>query len=123
VWFLGEKEEREKIPKRDFSSFKVQEGQAEELRTVSAITKMLADDPELTKEISDIFVQVRKEAQAQLEERVSKRMAEKLRDISAEQVGKVVPYWYPWVIRYWYPWVHYWYPWIIAPFEREPLGK
>jgi hypothetical protein len=112
VVFLGEE-----IPKREIPTFKVQKEQAEELRTVSAITKILAENPELTKEISDTFIQVRREAQAKLEEKVSGMIAEKLKDVPAEQIGKLVPYWYPWVIRYWYPWIiRYWQPWIVAPY-------
>jgi hypothetical protein len=85
---------------------------------------MLAENPGLAKEMAEIFEQVAKEKEKELTERISKLLAEKVKDVSVDRIGAAMQYWYPWVIRYWGPWypwvVQYWYPWYAG--RQDTLG-
>jgi hypothetical protein len=117
-----------KIPERELPKIKITEEQVQELRTISAITKILAEDPELTKSIADTFLEAsrvspqdRMTAQIELKEKVSRMVGEKLKDVPVERVAKLFPYWYPhiirhWIPHYWIPYTHIWFPW--GPYER-----
>lgn len=105
----------EMIPRRGLPEFKISKEQAEEVRAVSAITKMLADDPELSKKIAGAFVEAsraepkdRLVTQIELKEKVTRMVAEKLKDVPAAQVARLYPYWYVYIIQYWIP--RYWIP-------------
>ena len=120
----------EKMPKGKIPEADVGKEQAEELKTVSAVTRMLSDNPNLVKEMADIFEQIAKEKERELTERISKLIASKVQDISPERVGASMQYWYPWVVRYWGPWypwrpwiVQYWYPWYASGPEQFGAQK
>jgi hypothetical protein len=120
----------EKMPKGKIPDAEVGKEQAEELKAVSAITKMLAEKPEIAKEMAEIFEQVAKEKEKELTERISKLLAEKVKDIPADRISGSMQYWYPWVVRYWGPWypwrpwiVQYWYPWYAGGPEKLGMQK
>ena len=120
----------EKIPKAKIPESEIGKEDIEELKTVSTITKMLADHPELTKEMAEIFKQVAMEKEKELTERISKLLAEKVKEIPADRIGATMPYWYPWVVRYWGPWypwrpwiIQYWYPWYAGGPEKFGVQK
>ena len=122
--------EQVKIPRRDLPEFKITKELVEEVRSIAAITSLLAEEPELTKQIADAFIQASRVtpqdvmvAQIELREKVSTMVAEKLKDIPAERITKLFPYWCPHIIRYWFPEViiphiHLWKPWYYVRPER-----
>ena len=108
----------EKMPKGKIPEAEIGKEQAEELKAVSAVTKMLAENPDLAKEMAKIFEQVAKEKEKELTEKISKLLADKVKEIPADRISAAMPFWYPWVVRYhgpWYPWR----PWIIE--YQSPL--
>jgi len=100
----------EKIPRRNFPKFKITKEKAEEIRAISAITKIFADDSELTQKIADVFVQAsradpkdRMATQIELRETVSEMVAERLKAVPAERVAELFPFWQWHIIDIWYP--------------------
>jgi len=103
----------EKPTKRKMPEFEISKEQTEELRTISAVTKALADNPELIKEIVAIFKQVEMEKQQELTDRVSKLLAENV-SLKPELISAVLENLYPIVIPQWWRFV--------APHKRgQPL--
>jgi hypothetical protein len=103
----------EKIPERKLPEFKISKEQAERLRTVSAITKILADDPELTKNIANEFVKAFSSgdpipAHIIMRDKISRMIADKVKDLGVDRVVELYPYWYRFIVRYWMPHIHYW---------------
>jgi hypothetical protein len=90
----------EKIPKRKIPKFKIGEEQTDELRTISAITKILAEKPELTNEIAEIFIEVEMKKQRELTEKVSKVLAENLKELPIQRISASFEKWSPLVSRY-----------------------
>ena len=84
----------ENLPKRKMGEFKISDEQVNQLKTISAVTKMLADNPQMTKEIADIFVEIEIEKQRELVERVTKLLAEKVPEVSSDQIKATFSYWY-----------------------------
>ncbi len=54
-------------------------------------------------------------AQVELKERVTKLVADKLREIPADKIATLFPYWYPIIIQYWIP--RYWIPYQVYLWE------
>ena len=105
----------DKPPKRKMPEFEISKEQTDELRTISAVTKVLADNPELIKEIVDIFKQVEMEKEQELVDRVSKLLAEKVA-VKPELISAVFENLYPIVVPQWYRFV--------APRKRcQPLWR
>ncbi len=120
----------EKIPRGKIPETEIAKEQAEQLKTVSAVTKMLAEDPSLAKEMAEIFEQIAKEKEKELTERVSRLLATKVKEIPADRISASMQYWYPWVVRYWGPWypwrpwiIQYWYPWYAGGPEQVGMQK
>jgi len=118
------------MPKGKIPETEIAKEQAEQLKAVSAVTKMLAEDPSLAKEMAEIFEQITKEKEKELTERISRLLAAKVKDIPADRIGASMPYWYPWVVRYWGPWypwrpwiIQYWYPWYAGGPEQFGMQK
>ncbi len=84
----------EKIPKKSMPEFEIASEQVNELKAVSAVTKVLADNPQVIKEISEIFKQVEMEKERELVEKVTKLLAEKVTEVPAEQIKAAFNYWY-----------------------------
>ena len=108
----------EKIPARKLPKIKISKERIEDLKTISAMTKMLAEDSELTKKIADAFLmstQVDPKdkvvALIELKEAVTKLVSDKLKTIPADKIATLFPYWYPIIIQYWIP--RYWIPYIV----------
>ncbi|MCP8306568.1 MAG: hypothetical protein H3Z49_05665 [archaeon] len=117
----------ERIPERKLPEFKISKEQAERLRTVSAITKILADDPELTKNIANEFVKAASSrdpipANIVMREKISRMIVEKVKDLSVERVTELYPYWCRYFVRYWIPHIHYWdYEYYIGPRTEQRI--
>jgi hypothetical protein len=94
----------DKPPKRKMPEFEISKEQTEELRTISAVTKALADNPELIKEIVAIFKQVEMEKQQELTDRVSKLLAENV-SVKPELISAVIENLYPIVVPQWWRFV------------------
>ena len=86
----------EKLPEKSMPEFKIGKEQIDELKTVSAVTKVLAENPELAKEIAEIFEQVAMEKERELVERITSLLAEKVKDIPADKIKAAFFYWYIW---------------------------
>lgn len=106
------KDKLEKIPERKLPEFKITKEHIQELKTTSAILNMLADNPDLTKRIAEAFVKsssVKAEdrvyAGLELKEKVNNMVAEKLKDISIEQVDRYFPIWSNIVTRVYMPYI------------------
>ncbi|MCX9074185.1 MAG: hypothetical protein OIN88_05930 [Candidatus Methanoperedens sp.] len=100
------KNQPEKIPERKLPEFKITKEQIQEMKTTSAILNMLADNPDLTKRIAEAFVKAssvkmenRVYARLKLKEHVTKIVAEKMKDISPDQVERYYPIWSNIIIR------------------------
>ena len=103
----------EKIPERKLPEFKITKEQIQELKTTSAILNMLAENPDLTKRIAEAFVKAssvkmedRVIASVNLKEQVTNIVAEKLKDISPDQVEKYYPIWSKIIIRVYLPHIY-----------------
>jgi len=88
----------DKPPKRKMPEFEISKELTDELRTISAVTKVLADDPELIKDIAGIFKQVEMEKEKEIAEQVSKLLADKV-DMKEEQISEVFEKLYPLIVR------------------------
>lgn len=109
------------IPERELPKFKVTEEQVEELKAISAITSMLAEDPKFIKDIAKTIKEVSKTYEKELKEKVSGMIAEKV-DIEVGKVAKIFPHWFPHIVRYihlWIPHIHIWYPVLPGPWARR----
>jgi hypothetical protein len=103
----------EKIPERKLPEFKITKEQQERLRAISAITKVLADDPELTKNIASEFVNASSAsdpipANIVMRENISKMIARRLKELPAERIIDLYPWWSRIFVRYWIPHIYYW---------------
>jgi hypothetical protein len=90
----------EKIPKRKISKFKIGKEQTDELKTISAITKVLAEQPQLANELAEIFVEVEMEKQRKLTEKVSKLLADNLKEFPIQKISASFDQWCPLFARY-----------------------
>lgn len=100
----------EKIPARKLPDIKISKEKMENLKTVSAMINMLAEDAELTKKIAEAFLMSTQAdpkdkvvAQVELKEKVTKLVADKLSKIPADKIANLYPYWYPHIIQYHIP--------------------
>jgi len=85
-----------KLPEKKMPEFKIGMEQTDELRTVSAVTKILAENPALAQEIADIFKQVAMEKERELIERVTNLLAEKVTEVPADKIKAAFYIWYIW---------------------------
>lgn len=86
---MGVKPERRKMKR-----FEITDDKRENLRTISAVSKMLADDPTLAKEIADVFDEVAKAKEEELIDRVSKLLSERVAGVKMESAKAIFPVWY-----------------------------
>src|SRR5271157_3164627 len=99
--------EKENPPKRKMPEFDMKDEKVEEIKTVAAVTKMLAENPQIALEIADIFKDAEMEKQRKIVEGVTKLLAEKVAAVSPEQIEATFAYWYlvsspsQWVHRNW----------------------
>jgi hypothetical protein len=84
----------EKIPKKNLPEFRIGKEQVEELKTVSAVTKVLADNPELAEEIAGIFRKIAKEKDRELAEKITCILAAKLPDVPEKKLKAAFHHWY-----------------------------
>jgi hypothetical protein len=85
----------EGIPKKKMSEVEITKEQVDALKMISAVTKALAENPQLTKEIAEIFNQVAEEKERELAERITNLLTEKVKDIPAEQIRASYELWAP----------------------------
>jgi hypothetical protein len=88
----------EKLPKRKMPEFEIGKEQMENLKTVAAVTKMLTEDKMLAREIADVFKQVAIEKDRELIDRVTNVLAQRVKEVSAEQIRTAFNYWYIWYL-------------------------
>jgi phenylpyruvate tautomerase PptA (4-oxalocrotonate tautomerase family) len=74
--------------------FEIGKEQIENLKAVAAVTKALSEDKELAKKIANVFKQVAEEKEKELVERVTNLLAEKVKDVSTEQMKASFNFWY-----------------------------
>jgi hypothetical protein len=86
---MAAKPERRKMPK-----FEMTDEKRNNLRTISAVSKMLADDPTLAKEIADVFDEVTKAKEKELIDRVSELLSKRVPGIETENAKDIFPIWY-----------------------------
>ena len=86
---MSEKPKRRKMP-----NFEITEEKRENFRVVSAVNKALFDDPNLCKDIADIFDEVAKKKEEELIERVSLLLSERLEGVDLEKAKAMSPIWY-----------------------------
>jgi len=101
------------IPEKRMPEFKIGTEQIENLKTVSAVTKVLAENPALTEEIAEIFKQIAIEKEKELVERVTAVLADKV-EVPVDKIKAAFWYWYIWYfppeprkILYNYPYIHW----------------
>lgn len=108
----------ENISRRDLPEFKISKEQSDKLRAVSIITKILAEDADLTRKIANEFVKASgtsgtaasQPALARyivMRDNISRMIAEKTKELSPERIAELYPWWYRFFIVFWYP-VYYW---------------
>jgi len=83
-----------KLEKRKMPKFELNADQKDNLETFSAVSKMLAEDPTIGKEIADIFNEVTKAKEKELIDRVSQLISEKVRNVKLDSVKAVFPFWF-----------------------------
>jgi hypothetical protein len=88
----------------------IDEEKIAELKAISEITRVLAEKPEILKDISDEMKKISKEYESRMKNTVSKMIAENV-DIAVADIEKIYPQWAWHVHQYWY-W--YW-DWVIPP--------
>ena len=86
----------EELPKRKMPEFKIGKEQMDNLKTVAAVTDVLSKNPDLAKEIANIFKEVAEEKERELVKRVTELLAEKVKTVSPEQIQASFDYWYIW---------------------------
>jgi len=74
--------------------FEITDEKKNNLRTISAVSKMLADDPTLAKEIADVFDEVMRQKEKELIEKVSKLLSERVPDVEMKNAEQIFPIWY-----------------------------
>jgi acetolactate synthase small subunit len=84
----------ENLPKKGTREFEIDDEKLNELKTVAAVTKIMSEDRQLTKEIAEIFIDVEKKKERELVERVTKALAEKVTDVKPEEIKAAFSYWY-----------------------------
>ena len=84
----------ESLPKKEMDEFEIDSEKANELKTVAAVTKVLSENPQLSKEIANIFIEVEMKKERELVERVTKALAEKVTDVKPEEIKAAFNYWY-----------------------------
>jgi hypothetical protein len=106
VIHMEQKDKPERIPERKLPEFKITNEHIQQLKTTSAILNMLADNTDLTKRIAQAFVKAssvkaedRLLASMDLKDQVTKMVAEKLKDVPADQIEKYYPIWSNIIIR------------------------
>ena len=90
----GAKKMEEKIPRKKMGELRIQKEQINELKAISAVTKILADNPKLAKDIVEVFNQVAAEKEHELVERVTGILAEETDEVTAKQIKAAFSYWY-----------------------------
>jgi hypothetical protein len=84
----------EKLPRKKMPEFKIADKKIRELKTVSAVTKVLSENPELAEEIAEIFKKVAKEKDRELAEKVTSFLIEKVPEVSAADIKAAFGLWY-----------------------------
>lgn len=84
----------ENLRKAKMPEFEIGKEQMENIKTVAAVSKTLAEDPELTMQIAKIFRDVAMAKERELMEQVTAALAEKVQGISPEQLKAAFNYWY-----------------------------
>ncbi len=92
----------EDIPKRKMPKFKISEDEADELKTISAITGLLAEKPQVASDIADIFIEVEMEKEQELTRRISAKLSENLKELPTEKISASFGSWSPVFFRYVY---------------------
>jgi hypothetical protein len=87
-----------KLPRKKLPEFKIGKEQIDELKTVSAVTKILAENPKLATEIAEIFNQVAEEKERELVEKVTKLLSEKVKEVPPEKIRAAFGHWCPWYL-------------------------
>jgi hypothetical protein len=101
-----------KIPQRKLPTVEIS---SEELKTVSAITGMLAEKPEVLKKIAKRMEELSSEYEQKVKTEVINTLAENVK-IDAAKIGEIQQYWWWYIPHIW--WHQYWYtsPWIEGPY-------
>ena len=74
--------------------FEITEDQKNNLKTISAVSKMLAEDPTLAKEIASVFDEVTQSKDKELADRVSKILSEKVAGVKEEDAKALFRFWF-----------------------------
>lgn len=105
-----------KMPERKLPDFKVTSEQVRQLKTMSAIMNMMADNKELMQRVAKLYVKAansapeeRLNAAIDLKEKVTALVTESLKNVPAEDIDRYYPQWSSIVIN----------P-IIAPIRIKP---
>lgn len=104
------------MPERKLPDFKVTSEQVHQLKTMSAIMNMMADNKELMQRVAKLYIKAantdpvdRLNAALELKEKVTSLVAESLKNVPAEDIDRYYPQWSSIVIN----------P-IIAPIRIKP---
>jgi hypothetical protein len=111
---MAPKKAPSKIPGRKLPDFKISKAQIEKMKTTSAVLEMLADNPELTKRIADMYVaalSVKREdrisAGFELKQNVTAVVSQSMKKVPAELIEKYYPYWSNIIVK---SFIHSWIP-------------
>ena len=84
----------EKLPKKKIPEFKIAKEKIRELKTVSAVTKVLSENPALAEEIAGIFKEVAIEKDRELIERVTSLLVARVPEVSTADIKAAFDLWY-----------------------------
>ena len=111
-----------RVPRRRISEFRIPDKAKDELQIVSKITGLLAEKPELLREIGEKMQEISSEYELRMKREVTNFIASTA-DITPERMRDLYPQIIPHILQYWDRvicppiwWVDWWFP-----YQREDL--